>query len=487
MNFISIEYILLFVFTITLYYALPHKFRWVLLLAASYTFYMFWKPSFIILLLTSTGIDYYAALQMSKTDDKKKRKKFLLLSLIVNLGLLGFFKYFGMLDSTAASILSSIGISYQGSGWNILLPIGISFYTFQTIGYTIDVYRGTVKAEKHFGYFALYVSFFPQLVAGPIERAKNLLPQLKKKFRFDYAQSAEGMMLICWGFFKKTIVADRLAIGIDSVFAAPEKFAPIHLFLTSLLFLYQLYFDFSSYTDIARGTGKILGIELMKNFNRPFAAKTISELWSRWHISLTSWFATYVSVPIYRKLRNINKKAAYIISTIVTLSLCGLWHGADWTFLIWGAYIAVVMIAGNLTRSFRIRIKDKLGITKIPFINKVIEIATVMALVASAMVLFRAPDIASAVNYYSHMLSPGNTPVFTGLLERLHMNQVEITIVIAGSILIEVVQYIGRNGRFFEKLAARKPVFRYSVYFALVLIILVLGKFTGNPYIYFQF
>jgi D-alanyl-lipoteichoic acid acyltransferase DltB (MBOAT superfamily) len=424
---------------------------------------------------------------MSKTDDRKKRRKFLYLSLIINLGLLGFFKYFGMLDSTAASLLSSIGINYSGTGWNILLPIGISFYTFQTIGYTIDVYRGTVKAERHFGYFALYVSFFPQLVAGPIERAKNLLPQLKKKFSFDYAQSVEGMTLICWGFFKKTIVADRLAIGIDSVFANPSEFAPIHLFLSSLLFLYQLYFDFSSYTDIARGTAKILGIELMKNFNRPFASKTTSELWSRWHISLTSWFANYISVPLYKKFRGLNTTVAYALSAFITLSLCGLWHGAEWTFMLWGAYIACVMIFGNMTRPLRRKLKRKIGLSKLPRLNKIIEIASVMTIVAGGMVFFRAPDFASAMNYYSHMLSPSKVPVLTGLLERLQMNQVEAAIAISGCILIEIVQYIGRNGGFSEKIAAKKPMLRYAVYFALIMVILVLGKFTGSPYIYFQF
>ncbi|MDX1359214.1 MAG: MBOAT family O-acyltransferase, partial [Clostridia bacterium] len=450
-------------------------------------FYMFWKPVFIVLLLASTGVDYFAAIMMSKTDDKAKRKKFLLLSLIVNLGLLGFFKYFGMLDSTAVNLFSSIGLSYRGTGWNILLPIGISFYTFQTIGYTIDVYRGTVKAERHFGYFALYVSFFPQLIAGPIERARNLLPQLKKKFNFDYAQSVEGMLLICWGFFKKTIIADRLAIGIDSVFAAPEKFSPVHLFISSFLFLYQLYFDFSSYTDIARGTAKILGIELMKNFNRPFAAKSISDLWSRWHISLTSWFASYVSVPLYRRFRKMNKKAAYILATIITLSLCGLWHGADWSFILWGAYIAVVMIIGNLTRRYRMKLKDRLGITKLPFLNRSIEIITVMILVASAMVLFRAPDMASAANYYANMLSPSRVPLIEGLLGRLNMTKIDLLIVVAGAAVVELVQYLGRKGVFFEKLASIKPVFRYSIYVTLIMLILVLGKFTGSPYIYFQF
>lgn len=487
MSYISIEYVILFVVTIALYYALPHKFRWILLLAASYTFYMFWKPSFIVLLLASTGVDYFAAIKMSQTSEKKKRRKFLYLSLLVNLGLLGFFKYFGMLDSAVSSLFASIGIQYGGTGWNILLPIGISFYTFQTLGYTIDVYRGTIKPEKHFGYFALYVSFFPQLVAGPIERAANLLPQLKKKFQFDYAQSVEGMMLICWGFFKKAIIADRLAVAIDSVFAHPENFSGIHLFVSGAVFLYQLYFDFSSYTDIARGTAKILGVELMENFKRPFAARTISDLWSRWHISLTSWFASYVSVPLYKKFRSLNKKAAYILSTIITLSICGLWHGADWSFIVWGGFLAVVMIFGNITRPYRRKVKTKLGIDRIPLLNRTLEFIGVMSTIAVAMVFFRAADMTAAIEYFRQMFSSNNIPLFTGLLGRLNINTINFTILVLGCFLVEIVQYFGRNRRIFEALSSRKPVVRYAIYISLILVILVLGKFTGSPYIYFQF
>ncbi len=487
MSFISIEYVILFITAISLYYILPHKFRWILLLAASYTFYMFWKPSFIILLLASTSVDYFAAIQMSKTDNKRKRKMFLLLSLFVNLGLLGFFKYFGMVDTAVSSLLLSAGINYAGTGWNILLPIGISFYTFQTIGYTIDVYRGTVQPEKHFGYFALYVSFFPQLVAGPIERASNLLPQLKKKFHFDYAQSVEGMMLICWGFFKKAIIADRLAIAIDSIFATPEEFSGIHLFVSGAVFLYQLYFDFSSYTDIARGTAKILGINLMINFRRPFAARTISDLWSRWHISLTSWFASYLSVPLYKKFRKLNKRFAYILSTIITLAICGLWHGADWSFIVWGAFLAIVMIFGNLTRPFRKKVKSKLKIDKMPMLNRTLEFIGVMSTVTIAMVFFRAPDISSAISFFRQMFTPNNVPLFTGLLERLNINRIELAIIATGCLIVEIVQYMGRNRRLFEKLSTRKPVFRYAVYLGIIMTILILGKFTGSPYIYFQF
>lgn len=487
MSFISLEFVALFIITIGVYYVLPHKYRWILLLAASYSFYMFWKPIYILLLLTSTLVDYYAARMMSETIDKSERKKYLLLSLVTNLGLLAFFKYFGLFESTAADFFGLFGLNYIGTGWNILLPIGISFYTFQTIGYTLDVYRGTIKAEKHIGYFALYVSFFPQLVAGPIERAGNLMPQLRKKFVFNYNQSVDGIFLVCLGFLKKTVIADRLAIIIDKVFDNPQAFAGPQLLFFSALFLYQIFFDFSSYTDIARGTSKLLGIELMENFKRPFAASTISDLWSRWHISLTSWFSNYLSIPIYKKYRKMNKTFAYIFSLVVTLGLCGLWHGASWTFLIWGLYIAVVMIIGNKTRPYRKKIKIALKIDKLPIINRLMEFFTVMITVSIAMVFFRSPDMPFAIDYIKTAFTFQNSSSILSNLLSVGIGMYELSITAAFCIAIEVYQLVLEKTSLIALRTKIKPVIRYAIYIAMILSILILGKFTGSEYIYFQF
>jgi alginate O-acetyltransferase complex protein AlgI len=329
MLFNTLEFLLFFPVVLVLFYLLPHKYRWLLLLVASYYFYMGWNPAYVLLLVLTTTVDFYVANRMQDYADKKDRRPWLLLSLFFNIGLLMYFKYYNFFIDNINS-LSDSGLRYM----QFLLPVGISFYTFQEMGYVIDVYRGEIRAERHWGRFALFVSFFPQLVAGPIERAQNLMHQLKEKVVFDYHNFSVGGQHIIWGLFKKVVIADNIAVIVDSVYGNSDIFPWYWLLIATYLFAIQIYCDFSGYSDIAIGVARMLGVNLMVNFRTPYLSKGIREFWSRWHISLSTWFRAYLYVPLggnrISKLRtSFNLFLVFIIS--------GFWHGAAWTFIIWGA------------------------------------------------------------------------------------------------------------------------------------------------------
>ena len=302
---------------------------------------MCWKPEYIFLILFSTIVDYYCGLKMEGAQNRTYKKLFLTLSLFTNLSVLFAFKYLNFFSDSIRYILNEFNIFYNIPYFNVLLPVGISFYTFQTLSYTIDVYRGQKKAEKHLGVFALYVSFFPQLVAGPIERSTRLLPQLKKENSFDYLRFKNGLLLMLWGFFKKIVIADRLAVLVNTVYNNPIDYQGITLIIATIFFAFQIYCDFSAYSDIAIGASKIMGYDLMKNFNRPYFSKSIAEFWRRWHISLGSWFRDY----LYFFLGG-NKKGQLIWykNLMLVFLISGLWHGANWTFVIWGFLHGFYMI-----------------------------------------------------------------------------------------------------------------------------------------------
>ena len=298
MLFNSTQFIIFFPIVVSIYFLLPHRMRWFMLLTASYYFYMCWKAEYLLLILISTFIDYFAAIQMSKQSVQSKRKIYLILSLVVNLGLLFGFKYFNFFNDSLRTIFNQFNIFYDVPAFKVLLPVGISFYTFQTLSYTIDVYRGKRDPEKHLGIFALYVAFFPQLVAGPIERSTRLIPQLRKKYNFDYDRVTDGLKLMLWGFFKKVVIADRIAVIVNQVYNNPHDAAGFPFLIGTYLFAFQIYCDFSGYSDIAIGAAKIFGINLMENFRRPYFAKSIREFWQRWHISLSTWFRDYLYLSL---------------------------------------------------------------------------------------------------------------------------------------------------------------------------------------------
>lgn len=318
-----------------------------MLLAASYYFYMCWKPEFIVLILISTAIDYFCGLGIAKFRKSKRVSRALLsVSMCMNLGLLFFFKYMNFFGETLTAVCRSISIPFSAPTLDLILPVGISFYTFQTMSYTIDIYRGRMKPEQNFITFALYVSFFPQLVAGPIEKAANLLPQLRQSHPFSYDNATYGLKLMAWGFFKKLVIADRLAaLLVDPVYQNPSHYSGGVFLLSSAAFALQIYCDFSGYSDIARGCAKTMGIDLMVNFKAPYLSASIREFWQRWHISLTSWFREYVYIPLGGNRKGPWKKVLFVT---ITFFLSGLWHGAGWNFVVWGLLHAVYLNADFL-------------------------------------------------------------------------------------------------------------------------------------------
>jgi len=334
MLFNSLDFLIFFPVIVGLYFALSPKYRWVLLLGASYYFYMCWKAEYIILIVFSTLVDYFAARQMARIQEKKKRRPFLYLSLLSNLGLLFFFKYWNFFSGETRALLDSWNIMADVPTFQLLLPVGISFYTFQTLSYTIDVYNGKLEPEKNLGRFALYVSFFPQLVAGPIERATHLLPQLRQTFDFDYQRVVSGLQQMLWGFFKKVVIADRLAVYVNEIYASPGDENGLALLLATYFFAFQIYCDFSGYSDIAIGAARVMGYDLMENFRTPYLSKSIREFWSRWHISLSTWFRDYLYIPLGG---NRVPQVRWFLNLFIVFVVSGFWHGANWTFLIWGA------------------------------------------------------------------------------------------------------------------------------------------------------
>ncbi len=389
MLFNSVAFLIFFPVVTLLFYVIPHKFRWVILLAASYYFYMSWDASLIILILGTTAVSYIAGLIIETTDKKALRKAAVVIAVASSLAVLFFFKYFNFLSESVSAAIRMFGLPASDLTFDILLPVGISFYTFQTLSYVIDIYRGRIKAERHFGYYALFVSFFPQLVAGPIERPENLLPQLKKKQRLSSENIRIGMKFMVIGFFKKVVVADALGLAVNVVYNAPSEANGLGVLIATVLFAVQILCDFDGYTNIAIGAAKLLGIDLMQNFNDPYAARSIKEFWGRWHISLSTWFRDYVYIPLGG---NRCKKPRHLFNLFATFVLSGLWHGANWTFVIWGGLHGFYQMIGNVTAKPRKKLREKIGLE-----NSVVlplwQRGVTFVLVCFAWLFFRANSI----------------------------------------------------------------------------------------------
>ena len=390
MIFNSLAYLIFFPIVITCYFLMPFKFRWAFLLAASYYFYMSWKIDLIYLILLTTVISYICAILIEKTENIKRKRIFLTIALISSLGVLFFFKYFNFLSVAFSNFLNSFGMGLPEYTLNLILPIGISFYTFQTLSYVIDVYRGKVKTERHFGYFALYVSFFPALVAGPIERPESLLPQLKIEHKPDKTEFTEGLRIIIRGFFKKLAIADLTAGYVNTVFNNPAEATGLTVIVASLLFAVQIYCDFSGYTDIAIGCARMMGIKLTQNFNLPYSAKSIREFWSHWHISLSTWFRDYLYIPLGGNRCAVPRRLTNIF---IVFLVSGLWHGAEWTFIIWGALHGLYQIIGYLTRNIREKLYNRFRINKTGKAAGIWQNICTFILVLFAWIFFRANNV----------------------------------------------------------------------------------------------
>ena len=484
MLFNSLDFLIFFPVVTAGYFVVPSRFRWAWLLIASCYFYMAFIPAYILILFFVITIDYVAGVAIEHALGRR-RKLFLLMSLLANLGTLAIFKYFNFLNGNLAGLAAAFHWNYPIPALAIILPIGLSFHTFQSMSYTIEVYRGNFKAERHPGIFALYVMFFPQLVAGPIERPYNLLPQLHTQYLFDYQRVTDGLKLMAWGFFKKIVIADRLATLVNQVYGNPREYTGISLIVATIFFAYQIYCDFSGYSDIAIGAAQVMGFKLMTNFNRPYFSQSIAEFWRRWHISLSSWFRDYLYIPLGG-----NRVAAWRwqLNLLIVFLVSGLWHGASWTFVLWGGLHGLYLVASLWLSALAKKIQRATKIVIKP--NKYLQIAITFGLVSFAWIFFRATSIADALYIASHLFD--NLEIVTNFqaLEKsvlIGLNRMEFTIVLLAIIGMELVQLVQRGGSVRTQLARQPALVRWSAYYLLIIVTLVFGVYGSRQFIYFQF
>lgn len=473
MLFNSIHFLFFFIIVTSLYFILPHKFRWFMLLMASCYFYMSFIPVYLLILLFTIIIDYYAGIYLEKFKGKK-RKLFLIISLIANIGILTIFKYYNFINENIGSILSLFNQQNPIPYLEIILPIGLSFHTFQAMSYTIEVYRGNQKAEKHFGIYALYVMFYPQLVAGPIERPQNLLHQFYEKHKFEYGNVVNGLKLILWGLFKKIVIADRLSIYVDAIYNNPEQHNSLSIIVATILFAFQIYCDFSGYSEIAIGSAQVMGFKLMTNFNRPYFAKSVSEFWKRWHISLSTWFNDYLYISLGGNRVSIPR---WYFNLFFVFIVSGLWHGANWTFIIWGSLNGVYLIFALIkNKVFSLTKNSNRNLYLSKFIN-VINIIITFILIAISWIFFRAKNIESAFVIIRNLFKRGQFFFDLNLIYS-----------IIGLLILISVEYFGEYHKEKKLLFnSENSIIRNITYAFTVIIILAIGVFDGGQFIYFQF
>jgi D-alanyl-lipoteichoic acid acyltransferase DltB (MBOAT superfamily) len=471
MLFNTIDFALFLPLVVLIYYLIPHRYRWILLLAASYYFYMSWKVEYILLIVASTLVDYVSGLRMEKLPDRKSRLPWLLLSLGINLGLLFFFKYFNFATGNLNLLFQQVGLPTEIPVMKVLLPVGISFYTFQTLSYAIEVYFGNQKAEKHLGYFALYVSFFPQLVAGPIERYSRLAPQFRKPQVLSYENLSKGLRLILYGLFIKMVIADNISGIVDQVYASPDQYAPVDILKGIFLYSFQIYSDFYGYSTIAIGSALLLGIRIMDNFRSPYLARNISEFWQRWHISLSTWFRDYLYFPLGG---NRVSRQRWIINILLVFLISGLWHGANWTFLIWGFLFGLLYILERLlNRAFRLQKAYPAWSAG----HLLLALKTFL-LVSLLWVFFRSQSFDEAIHIFRQLF--GNTPA----------NLQSLTVPISTWIFLLIFlvsDMILYNRRFDTWVGGIPYLLRWGIYGVLLLGIIVFAGVENFPFIYFQF
>jgi alginate O-acetyltransferase complex protein AlgI len=479
MLFNSYQFAVFFLLVTAVYFAAPHRIRPGWLLVASCYFYMVFIPKYILALFLLILVDYAAGLMLENASTISRKKLILVFSLVSNIGILGLFKYFNLVSAQFGGLLSAFGAEVHSPRLSWVLPIGLSFHTFQSMSYTIEVYRGTQSAERNLGRYALYVLLFPQMVAGPIERPQNLLPQLRKKVAFDYARVTSGLKLMLWGLFKKVVIADNLALLVTPAYQNPEVYQGWPLITATYAFAIQIFCDFSGYSDIARGAARVLGFELMENFNLPYYASSISEFWKRWHISLSTWFRDYVYIPLGGNRAGQNR---ILVNILVVFLLSGLWHGADLVFLFWGGLHGLYLIMGLLTRDWRQRLAERTGLASTPKIRIFLGQIITFHLVSFAWIFFRAGSLATAFEVIRNLFPFNNSRLAfhpLGLFEVLG-----VALGLAIMALIHRLQ--SRNG--LRELSESLPAFaRWTIYAAGAGFILLWGQFRSQDFIYFQF
>jgi alginate O-acetyltransferase complex protein AlgI len=483
MLFNSIEFAVFFPIIFFVYWFIVNKnlqVQNIFLLAASYYFYSCWDWRFLFLLIFSTLLDYTSGIAISRSKKISYKKIWLWISIVINIGFLGFFKYYNFFISSFSDVFTLFGVKFSTWTLNIILPVGISFYTFHGLSYVIDIYYGRIKVEKNFVNYSVFVSFFPLLVAGPIERANHLLPQIKKERKFEYGQAVSGLKQILWGLFKKLVIADNCAVFANLIFENPDQYSGSTLFLGAIFFAFQIYGDFSGYSDIALGSARLLGIELLRNFSYPYFSRDIAEFWRRWHISLSSWFRDYIYVPLGGSRVN---KWIKLRNTFIIFIISGFWHGPNWTFVIWGLINAFYFLPLLLTDSNRIHMGIASEGRIFPKLNDLIKIISTFILTTLAWIFFRAESVTSALQYISGIFSYS----FFSIPKFIHIGKAFNTFILV--LFFVIIEWNGRAQEFaIAKTAVGKPRLIRWLFYAII--IFILGMFLQtkeSPFIYFQF
>lgn len=478
MLFNSLHFLAFFPVVLAMYFVLPHRFRWAWLLGTSCYFYAAFIPAYLLILFVLILVDYVAGIAISGAEGPR-RKAFLVLSLFANIGMLGFFKYYNFFAANLTGIGHGLGLPLSARTLAIVLPIGLSFHTFQSMSYTIEVYRGAQKAERHLGIYALYVLFWPQLVAGPIERPQNLLHQFREPKRFDSRRAAEGAELMILGFAKKVLVADTLAKTVNVVYGAPHIHSGLSLALAAYFFAFQIYYDFSGYSDIARGAARVLGFDLMVNFERPYLSASISEFWRRWHISLSTWFRDYLFIPLGGS-RVSHRRTA--LNLMIVFLVSGLWHGANWTFIIWGALHGAALVGAQLLFGEHRKVAPVGGL------RRAFHVLFTFHIVTLAWVFFRADSVSKATYVLTHLFSRNGAASWAAL----PASPAQIMVAVFSVVALEMVDTWLRRRKSTGK-AARPAMLSSGLRYALAvgIMMLVLFRLTDErapqQFIYFQF
>jgi alginate O-acetyltransferase complex protein AlgI len=497
MAFNSYHFLAFFPLVFTLYYLLPQARRWLLLLAASLYFYGVSSARYLLLLLATIAVSFFIGLRIEDSQNAVEKKRYMTLGMVILFGNLFVFKYFNFFNNSLSSLFHELGLPYGLGSLSLALPIGISFYTFQKASYLVDIYRGKGKAERGLGIFTLYATFFPQLVAGPIERGPHLLPQFHQEHHFDYDRVSSGLRLMAWGFFKKTVVADRAAPFVNQVYNAPTSYDGPSLILATLLFTFQVYCDFSAYSDIAIGCARTLGFDLMTNFRQPYYATSISDFWKRWHISLSTWLTDYVYTPLSKaKWLKLKWYPKLLLCLILTFLVSGLWHGANWTFVFWGALHGSYLVLSVLLQKTRARAVKLTGLERVPLLLTAINMGFTFFLVVISYIFFRANTLTDAFYILSEGLQA--LPGFLGNVARLKVSalsefygeqRLEFALVCAGIFVVMLYDLVKLNDVQRIKELWQTAWIRRSFDVVLATGILLFGAFYGSTqsFIYFEF
>lgn len=497
MLFNSLDFMFFFPVVVLLYFLIPHRLRYIWLLLASYYFYMCWNAKYALLMSFSTMVTYLSGriIDWSRTRPWKQiqrvkcQKLCVAGSFIINLSILFFFKYFDFALDTLQYLLGLIHIEIKQPGFQIILPVGISFYTFQALSYTMDVYRQVIRAEKNFLRYALFVSFFPQLVAGPIERSKNLLEQFHEVHRFEYQRVKNGLLLMLWGFFMKLVIADRIAVLVNHVYNNWQQYDGLAIIVATVFFAIQIYCDFGSYSNIAVGAAQVMGFELMENFRQPYFAVSVADFWRRWHISLTSWFRDYLYIPLGGNRKG--KLRKYCNMMIVFLT-SGLWHGASWHYVVWGGLNGLYQVIGDSTKRLRERFTDFFRINRECFSYRLMQRMSTFALVDISWLFFRADGFITGVRMLKRIILEFRiSAIFDGALFNLGLNKKSFFVALLSIGILWIVDWYRTKGSVRCWLNQQNLVFRWGCYYAAIFAVIIFGiyglGYDAAAFIYFQF